>query len=111
MVLFFYFQAVGTLSELPVDPMSETLHNKIPNWELVSEIVNATSVIRRSARQVSFVLRESKIFDVAIHLYSSLFGVSCAGSVFGRTCLFDLDTAIDQANSTCLVEQLCIKDS
>ncbi len=45
-------QAVNTLSELPLDPISETLHNKIPNWEMVSEIVNATSIISRSARQV-----------------------------------------------------------
>eukprot|EP00794_Sanderia_malayensis_P014256 gene14256-15743_t len=44
-------QAVNTLSELPLDPISETLHNKIPNWEMISEIVNATSIIRRSARQ------------------------------------------------------------
>eukprot|EP00112_Aurelia_sp_Birch-Aquarium-sp1_P012590 Seg2648.3 transcript_id=Seg2648.3/GoldUCD/mRNA.D3Y31 product="Helicase swr1" protein_id=Seg2648.3/GoldUCD/D3Y31 len=43
--------AVNTLSELPLDPMSETLHNKIPNWDIVSEIVNGTSIVRRSARQ------------------------------------------------------------
>ncbi len=47
---------MNTLSELPLDPISETLHNKIPNWEMVSEIVNATSIISRSARQVRLAL-------------------------------------------------------
>ena len=47
---------MNTLSELPLDPISETLHNKIPNWEMVSEIVNATSIISRSARQVRHAL-------------------------------------------------------
>ena len=64
---------MNTLSELPLDPMSETLHNKIPNWDIVSEIVNGTSIVRRSARQVItapnfFHLSDLKHFAFSVDL-------------------------------------------
>lgn len=48
-----HLQAVQTIFELPLDFQSEAIHNKSSNWELAADIVNITSKVRRSGRQVS----------------------------------------------------------
>ena len=48
-------QAVSSLQELPVD-LTVGVPSQIPNWDIVSDIVNLNSRMYRSPRQVSVLL-------------------------------------------------------
>ena len=50
-LIFFTFQAVQSIFELPLDFQNETMLNKLSNWDLAADIVNVTSKVRRSGRQ------------------------------------------------------------
>jgi len=52
LVIILLFQAVQTIFELPLDFQNETVHSKLTNWELAADIVNVTSKVRRSGKQV-----------------------------------------------------------
>jgi hypothetical protein len=47
-----FLKAVSSLQELPVD-LTAGVPSQIPNWDIVSDIVNLNSRMYRSPRQVS----------------------------------------------------------